>query len=57
VVQLPTLEDDQPSVDSLAPERLNVLPGDARDVDRSVRDPQLSNLRLWNVRHSFDTVV
>ena len=43
VVQLPALEDDEPCVDALAPQRLHVLPGDPRDVHGAVRDPQA----LW----------
>ena len=51
VVQLPALEDDEPRVDPLAPQRLDVLPRDPRDVHGAVRHPQ----PLWKVRHAFVT--
>ena len=37
---LPAVEDDEPCVDPLTPQRLHVLPRDAGDVDRAVRDPK-----------------
>jgi hypothetical protein len=51
-MERPALEDDEPRVNPLAPQRLHVLPRDAGRVDRSVGNP-----KLWNVRHSFDTLV
>ena len=48
VVQLPSLEDDEPSVDPLTPQRLHVLPGNAGDVDGTVRDTQPPGI----VRHT-----
>ena len=39
-VQAPALEDDEPCVDALPSQRLDVLPRDAGDVDRRVRHPQ-----------------
>ena len=50
-VQLAALEDDEPRVDALPPQRLHVLPRNPGDVDRAVRDPQ-----LWTIRHRFRTV-
>ena len=40
VVQLPALEDDEPRVDTLPPQRLNVLPGNPGDVHGTVRHAQ-----------------
>ena len=48
-MQLPALEDDEPRVDPLPPQRLHVLPRNPGDVDRAVRDPK----PLWIVRHGF----
>jgi hypothetical protein len=53
-VEKSALEDDEPSVDAFPPQGLHVLPRNAGDIDRRVRDPKG---RLWNVRHSFDTLV
>ena len=39
-MQPPALEDDEPRVDPLPPQRLDVLPRDAGDVDGRVRDPK-----------------
>ena len=54
VVQLPPFEDDEPRVDPLAPQSLHVLPGNPRDVHRTMRDPKWP---LWIVRHRLDTLV
>ena len=51
VVQLPALEDNEPSVHTFPPQRLHVLPRDPGSVDGRVRDPQ-----LWTIRHRFMTV-
>ena len=40
VVQPPPLEDDEPSVDPLPPQRLHVLPRNPRDVHGRVRHPK-----------------
>src|SRR5581483_10208940 len=58
VVEPAALEDDEPRVDALAPQRLDVLPRDAGDVDRAVRDaqrPRRGRRLLWIVRHAFVT--
>jgi hypothetical protein len=51
VVQLPALEDNEPGVNTLPPQRLDVLPRDASGVNGRVRDP-----KLWIVCHSFVTL-
>jgi len=38
-VQLGAVEDDEPRVDALAPQRLDVRPRNACDVDRGVDNP------------------
>ena len=47
-VERVALEDDEPRVDALPPERLHVLPRDAGGVDGAVGDPKPRN------RHAFD---
>ena len=37
------VEDDEPGIDALSPQRLHVRPADAREVDRAVNDLQLSH--------------